>query len=148
MDMLGSGDTSVMLHIAEIHQWADEVEQWAAATGASIPERGSNLDYVLDWEASAHAYTRRLTDTLRTYGKEHAGGAPRALPRKGHAFISYVREDGGVVQQLYDELKGYGAVIWMDRSALVPGREMEASHSKGNQGRCLLHCLLFGSVRC
>ncbi|MGF1613449.1 MAG: toll/interleukin-1 receptor domain-containing protein [Gammaproteobacteria bacterium] len=36
-------------------------------------------------------------------------------------FVSYVSEDSGAVQQLRDDLKSYGAHIWLDRNAIDPG---------------------------
>ena len=43
MDRIRSGDKSLMLHLREIQQWAEDAEQWASSTGVAIPERKTDL---------------------------------------------------------------------------------------------------------
>ena len=41
----------------------------------------------------------------------------------GHAFLSYVREDSALVDQLEQVLRDAGIPVWRDRSALWPGED-------------------------
>ena len=36
-------------------------------------------------------------------------------------FVSYVSENIGIVDQLYQELKSYGIEVWRDRDNIAPG---------------------------
>jgi tetratricopeptide (TPR) repeat protein len=38
-----------------------------------------------------------------------------------HVFVSYVREDADLVEQLADELRLRGVTVWLDKDALKPG---------------------------
>jgi hypothetical protein len=38
-----------------------------------------------------------------------------------HVFISYVRENGNLVDRLASELKSRGVTVWLDRNDIEPG---------------------------
>ena len=40
---------------------------------------------------------------------------------KARIFLSYAREDRGMVKQLYHDLKRYGLDVWLDTESLLPG---------------------------
>ena len=42
---------------------------------------------------------------------------------KNKVFISYAREDSGIAQRLYDDLKEAGVELWFDRKNLMPGQQ-------------------------
>ena len=42
-----------------------------------------------------------------------------------HAFISYVRENKGIVDRLVDELQSHGVEVWLDRNNIVPGQRWQ-----------------------
>src|SRR5215472_6338391 len=44
----------------------------------------------------------------------------------GHAFISYVREDGGRVDRLHAALEDAGVRVWRDTAHLWPGQDWRA----------------------
>ena len=44
----------------------------------------------------------------------------------GHAFISYVREDGGRVDRLQAALEDAGIRVWRDTARLWPGQDWRA----------------------
>lgn len=44
----------------------------------------------------------------------------------GHVFISYVREDGGRVDQLQRALEAAGVTVWRDTDSLWPGEDWRA----------------------
>jgi TIR domain-containing protein len=41
----------------------------------------------------------------------------------GHAFISYVREDGNKIDQLQQQLEAAGITVWRDTAELWPGED-------------------------
>ena len=41
--------------------------------------------------------------------------------QKPKIFLSYAREDMGMVKQLYNDLKRYGLDVWLDTESLLPG---------------------------
>jgi hypothetical protein len=49
--------------------------------------------------------------------------SPRRKPLPGHAFISYVREDGLRVDRLQRALEAAGVRVWRDTADLLPGQE-------------------------
>src|ERR1051326_6358918 len=47
-------------------------------------------------------------------------------PYRGHAFISYVREDSGEVDVLQRTLEAAGIPVWRDTASLWPGEDWRA----------------------
>lgn len=66
--------------------------------------------------------TRALTGTASSmYASGMAGS-----PHQGHAFISYVREDSGQVDELQRSLEAAGIPVWRDTASLWPGENWRA----------------------
>jgi hypothetical protein len=60
-------------------------------------------------------------------GTRPAAGAGASAPSsRGHAFISYVREDSGEVDTLQKTLEEAGIPVWRDTSSLWPGENWSA----------------------
>jgi TIR domain len=51
-----------------------------------------------------------------------------------HVFISYVRENGDVIQRLAAELKSRGVIVWLDRNDLDPGMRWRDAIKKAIRG--------------
>lgn len=67
-------------------------------------------------------------------GPRDAPPAPASQPagpnRRGHAFISYVREDGLAVDQLQQALEAAGISVWRDTDNLWPAEDWRAEIRK------------------
>jgi TIR domain len=59
-------------------------------------------------------------------GKRPPDNRERPAPCRGHAFISYVREDSGEVDELQKTLEEAGIRVWRDTSDLWPGEDWRA----------------------
>ena len=58
-----------------------------------------------------------------------------------HVFISYVRENGDVVDRLASELKSRGVTVWLDRNDIEPGaRWRDAIKNAIRGGKFFLAC--------
>jgi hypothetical protein len=58
-----------------------------------------------------------------------------------HVFISYVRENGDVVDRLAAELKSRGVIVWLDRNDIEPGaRWREAIKNAIRSGKFFIAC--------
>jgi HEAT repeat protein len=63
------------------------------------------------------------------------------IPDMPHVFISYVRENGDVVDRLASELASRGVKVWLDRNDLEPGaRWREAIRNAIRGGKFFLAC--------
>lgn len=58
-----------------------------------------------------------------------------------HVFISYVRENGDLVDRLAGELKSRGVTVWLDRNDIEPGtRWRDAIKNAIRGGKFFLAC--------
>src|SRR3982751_2933694 len=58
-----------------------------------------------------------------------------------HVFISYVRENGKIVDRLATELKSRGVIVWLDRNDIEPGaRWREAIKNAIRSGKFFVAC--------
>ena len=58
-----------------------------------------------------------------------------------HVFISYVRENLGVVRRLCEELTSHGVEVWLDRKNIMPGvRWKQAIRKAISEGAFFLTC--------
>jgi hypothetical protein len=59
----------------------------------------------------------------------------------GHVFISYVRENRKVVDQLAKELRDSGATVWLDRNDIEPGARWRDAIKKAiRSGKYFIAC--------
>src|SRR3954453_19417637 len=58
-----------------------------------------------------------------------------------HVFISYVRENGDLVDRLASELKSRGVTVWLDRNDIEPGARWRDAIKKAiRDGKFFLAC--------
>lgn len=58
-----------------------------------------------------------------------------------HVFISYVRENSGVVDRLAEELRDRGVIVWLDRNNIEPGARWKDAIKKAIQsGKFFIAC--------
>ena len=98
-----SGQTGEVGGILEWVRETDVVFDLYGGEGLYFTPFSSNFDY-----SKAHTYSK-----IR-----------RATP---HVFVSYVRENEGLVRQLVKELELHGINIWLDRDRIEPGKKWRLS---------------------
>ena len=132
------------LHLHELSDWSNRVLDWAAVAGERVPPPGAALRPVdLFWEGRAQAYIESVVEILNG-----SSSGDESAPTPGRAFISYVQEDLDTVRQLADELRSYGARIWMDKDNLQPGLSWKESiHRAITTGSFFIWCASASSVR-
>ena len=60
---------------------------------------------------------------------------------EGHIFISYVREDTEMVDELAAVLRSEGALLWLDRESIEPGQRWEDAMRRAiEEGNFFLAC--------
>jgi TIR domain len=131
------------LHLDEISDWADRVLDWAARAGERVPFPGAALRLVDPfWEQRARAYVEKVVEIL-----SDSSSIEEAAVASGRVFISYVQEDAPVVDRLADDLKSYGARVWLDRDDLQLGLNWKESiHRAITTGSFFLWCASVSSV--
>jgi hypothetical protein len=76
---------------------------------------------------------------------EHRQRRPEPMP---HVFLSYVREDQELVDQLATHLKQNGVEVWLDREKIRPGERWQAAISSAiEQGAFFIACFSTASSR-
>ena len=64
-----------------------------------------------------------------------------------HVFVSYVREDAVLVDQLRRDLERVGVEVWLDRERLEPGQRWRgAIHAAIQSGACFIACFSSASA--
>jgi hypothetical protein len=60
---------------------------------------------------------------------------------KAHAFISYVRDNGDIVDRLATDLRRSGVKVWLDRNEIMPGQRWRTAIRKAiQQGAFFIAC--------
>jgi hypothetical protein len=90
--------------------------RFARASGVQIGSGNVQFNYFYDDSARTGSSGTSLAPEL---------GVAGSLSR-GHAFISYVREDSGEVDELQRMLEDAGVPVWHDTASLWPGEDWRA----------------------
>jgi hypothetical protein len=92
------------------------VPPFAGAAGVQVGSGNIQYNYFYDTAARAGSSGRPVTPAPEATGSAY----------KGHAFISYVREDSSEADALQRMLEAAGIPVWRDIASLRPGEDWRA----------------------
>jgi len=96
-----------------------------AASGVQVGNNNVQNNYY-GFRARPARLPRRREDWLPSRADGGAPSMPVDYPRRGHAFISYVRENSDEVDALQRTLEAAGIPVWRDTASLWPGENWHA----------------------